>query len=177
MTQEPRRRKKAAGIWRRKYVVAILALLVLGTLSTFALTYVQTELEEPWGAQYTLTYGGASIVLDNPTTTIVDSDSLYVEFDLTPTDKDVKCKFVITPLDINGDPIAADGTTRTATVTWYLTAGGTLAPSTVQIDAGQDLSTTHNMPSLSKVNKMRIKWTNTGFLSEYESVQILIEDI
>ena len=176
MTQ-PRRRRKAGGIWRRKYVVAILALLVLGTISTFALTYVQTELEEPWGAQYTLTYTGSTIELSNPRTTIVDSNSLYVEFDVTPTDKDVKCKFVITPMDINGDPIAAEGTTRTATVTWYLTAGGSLTPNTQQIDAGQDLETTHNMGSSSQINKVRIKWTNSGFLDEYESVQILIEDI
>jgi hypothetical protein len=162
MTQEPKRRKKAAGIWRRRYVVAILVLLVLGTLSTFALTYVQTSLEEPWGAQYTLTYTGASIVIGNPKTTIVDQNTLYVEFDITPSDKDVKCKFVITPLDINGDPIDA---------------GGTLSPDTKQVDAGMDLTTTHNMGSPSKLNKMRIRWTSTNFLSLYESVRILIEDI
>ncbi len=177
MTHEPKRRKKAAGIWRRRYIVAIIALIVLGTLSTFALTYVQTSLEEPWGAQYTLTYTGASIVIGNPKTTIVDQNTLYVEFDITPSDKDVKCKFVITPLDINGNPIDAGGTSRTATVTWYLTAGGTLSPDTKQVDAGMDIITTHNMGSPSKLNKMRIRWTSTNFLSLYESVRILIEDI
>lgn len=176
MTQQ-RRRRRATGLWRRRYITAIITLLVLGTLSTFALTYVQTELEEPWGAQYTLTYTGASIELSNPQTTIVNQDSLYVEFDITPSDKNVKCKFVITPMDINGDPIDAQGTSRTTTVTWYLTAGGSLTPDSKQTDAGLDMETTHNMPSLAQINKVRIRWTNNGFLDEYESAQILIEDI
>ena len=39
------------------------------------------------------------------------------------------------------------------------------------------MQTVHNMPSAQRINKIRIKWTNDNFLSEYEGVKILIEDI
>ena len=172
-----RRRRKTGGLWSRKYVVAVVALLLLGTLSTLALTYMQTELREPWGAQYTLTYTGASIELSNPHTTVVGKNTLYVEFDVTPSDKEVRCRFTVTPLDSNQDPLDAAGDTRTTTVTWYPTGGGNPISDFKKVDAGLPMQTVHNMPSAQRINKIRIKWTNDNFLSEYEGVKILIEDI
>ncbi len=179
MTQEPRRRRRrAAGGLRRTYLIIILALLILGTVSTFALTYVQTELEEPWGAQYTLDYTGASITLSNPHTTVVDQDTVRVTFDIAPIDKIVKCKFVITALDINGDPIDAQGSTgRTTTLTWYSTGGGQHGQEQKQVDPGFDLETTMTMSNSGLIESMRIEWENDGFAAEYESVRILIEDV
>ncbi|MBT3284926.1 hypothetical protein HN807_11890 [Candidatus Bathyarchaeota archaeon] len=163
---------------RRTYIVIIIALLILGTVSTFALTYVQTELEEPWGAQYTLDYTGASIELSNPDTTVVDQDTIRVSFDITPNDKIVKCKFVIIPLDINDDPIDAIGSTgRTATITWYSTGGGQHGQEQKQVDPGFDLETTMIMSTSGLIESMRIEWVNDGFAAEYESVRILIEDV
>lgn len=176
--QQRRRRRRAAGGMRRTYIVIIIALLILGTVSTFALTYVQTELEEPWGAQYTLDYTGASIQLSNPETTIVDQDTIRVLFDITPDDKDVKCKFVITPLDINDDPIDAEGSSgRTTTVTWYSTGGGQHGQEQKQVDPGFDMEATITMATAGQIDNMRIEWVNDGFAAEYESVRILIEDV
>jgi len=50
---------------RRTYIIIVAALIILGTVSSLALTYVQTEFDEPWGAQYTLQYTGASVELSN----------------------------------------------------------------------------------------------------------------
>jgi hypothetical protein len=176
--QQRRRRRRAAGGMRRTYLVIIIALLVLGTVSTFALTYVQTELEEPWGAQYTLDYTGASIELSNPHTTIVDQDTIRVTFDITPNDKIVKCKFVITALDINGDAIDAVGSTgRTTTLTWDSTGGGQHGQEQKQVDPGLDMEATITMSTSGYIESMRIEWVNDGFAEEYESVIILIEDV
>jgi hypothetical protein len=162
---------------RRTYVVISILLLILGVASTFALTYVQTELEEPWGAQYTLQYTGSSIELSNPQTTINDDDSVTVKFDITPNDKDVKCKFVIVPLDINNDKIKADADGGTTDIT--ITAVGASYPgiATKVTSTGANMEVSYSMIDAYKVGKITIEWDNTGFFSEYESVQIFIEDI
>ena len=180
MTQQSRRRRRPSGGMRRTYIVVIAGLIILGVASTFALTYVQTELEEPWGAQYTLQYTGASVELDNPETIVVDDDTVEVYFDVTPNDKEVTLKIVVTPLDINGDPIVAVGSSdRTCTVTWYKTggAGAGQLQASKQVDIGADFEVTLTMPSVAYVESMRVKWVDTGFTAEYEGVRILVEDV
>lgn len=165
---------------RRTYIVVVVALIVLGVASTFALTYVQTELEEPWGAQYTLQYTGASVELSNPETTVVDDDTVEVTFDITPNDKEVTLKFVITPLDSNEDPIVAVGSSgRTCTVTWYKTGGAGAGQLQVskQVDIDEDFEVTLTMPAVAYIESMRVEWIDEGFTAKYEGVRILVEDV
>ena len=161
---------------RRTYIVIAILLLILGTASTFALTYVQTELEEPWGAQYTLQYTGSSIELSNPETTINGDDSVTVQFDITPDDKDVKCKFVIKPLDVNGDTIEANAGGATTQITLNV-----LDASDIIVDRStaetNDMEVTYSMVDSHMIGNLIIEWTNDGFFAEYESVEIFIEDI
>lgn len=161
---------------RRTYIVIAILLLILGTASTFALTYVQTELEEPWGAQYTLQYTGASIELSNPLTTIIDEDNIKVEFDITPSDKEVKCKFVISPLDINGDEIKADADGATTDITINVIGANDFSVTRVT-NAVDEMTVQYNMLDSRMTEKLVIEWENDGFFAEYESVEIFIEDI
>lgn len=162
---------------RRTYIVIAILLLILGVASTFALTYVQTELEEPWGAQYTLQYTGSSIELSNPQTTIIDDHSVKVEFDITPADKDVKCKFIITPLDINNDEIEGDADGGSIQIHIDAVGSSDIHPSQKIVGANIDMDYTYSMIELKKIDKISVTWENDGFFSEYESVQIFIEDI
>jgi len=165
---------------RRTYIIIVAALIILGTVSSFALTYVQTELDEPWGAQYTLQYTGASVELSNPETVVIDDDSVEITFDITPNDKEVQLKFVITPLDIDGEPVVAVGSSgRTCTVTWYKTGGsgeGQLQ-ALKQVDQDSDFEVTLTMPSLAQIESMRVEWIDEGFTAMYEGVRILVEDV
>jgi len=165
---------------RRTYIIIVAALIILGTVSSFALTYVQTELDEPWGAQYTLQYTGASVELSNPETTVVNNNTVRITFDITPNDKDVQLKFVITPLDIDGEPIVAVGSSgRTCTVTWYKTGGegaGQLQANK-QVDRDSVFEVTLTMPVLAQVESMRVEWVDDGFTETYEGVRILVEDV
>ena len=163
---------------RRTYIVIVAALIILGVVSTFALTYVQTELEEPWGAQYTLQYVGASIELSNPETTVVDEDSVEVTFDIIPNDKDVRLKVVIIPLDMNNATLTVEGSTvGTCTITWYLTDGGQYTEPNVQVNSLEDFEATITMGIARRVKSMRIKWNDDGFTARYEGVRVLVEDV
>lgn len=162
---------------RRTYIVIAILLLILGTASTFALTYVQTELEEPWGAQYTLQYTGASIELDNPETTRIDENTLEVQFDIIPDDKDVKCRFVITPLDINGHVIKAGLGGGSARAELNVVQGSAQAPKEKLYADIEVMELTYLMSSAARVDTLTLRWENPGFFAEYEGVRINIEDI
>ena len=162
---------------RRTYIVISILLLILGVASTFALTYVQTELEEPWGAQYTLQYTGASIELSNPKTTIVDENSIKVEFDITPNDKDVKCKFIISPLDVNNDKIKADADGGSTDIMISVSGASDLDPAPKITGAVDEMTVSYSMPGDYTIYKLTLEWENDGFFAEYESVEIFIEDI
>jgi len=163
---------------RRTYIIIVAALIILGTVSSFALTYVQTELDEPWGAQYTLQYVGASIGLSNPETTVIDDDTVELIFDITPNDKDVKLKVVIIPLDMNNATLTVAGSTvGTCTVTWLLTDGSQLKEPNVQLNYGEDFEATITMNLARQIDRMRIKWVDEGFTARYEGVRVLVEDV
>lgn len=94
---------------KRQGVLIIIALLALGVVSTFALSFQQTELEESWDTIYTVYYGVSDLTLTEPTVTTryPAGDGLQIVIPASST-LPVSPRIKVEPLDASGEVITID---------------------------------------------------------------------
>jgi len=168
---------------RRKYIVAVFALLFLGVVSTLALSYVSQDFSETWGAQYTVTYTGASLELDAPDTSFTGSSDVTIEFTsayIDPSIVSVKCAFRVIAYKSDGGSgyteIVGDATGGKITVSYYdgsswnALTGGSIA-ATTSFDA------TINMGAQADVQGLKVELANDDVRTEYEKIYIEVTDL
>jgi len=164
---------------KRKYIVAVLLLLSMGVISTLAISYNTSTLEESWGIEYTLDYADADLSLSNPQTVIVSSSSIEVTLDASHVGvASVKAKLVITALDGDSNPIDVDGTGASCQVEFK--SGGSVVETDTDTVAGSggDLTTIHEMDAASAVDQVVITWSLQDSLAgDYEAATITVTDI
>ena len=166
---------------KRKYIVAVLGLLTLGVVSTFALSYVNESFTETWGAQYSVTYSGASLEVDNPDTSL-PTGQVVVQFDADPLDPTlpaVQCSFTVKAYKDDGSGgysfIQSDGSSSEITVSVSDDAGTTYTDYSTSFTSGS-FNKQLTMTSYLEVDKVKITLINTNIQSEYEKLEIIIED-
>lgn len=163
---------------RRKYITAVLLLLGLGVMSTLAISYTQVDLDESWGAEYTVNYADAELSLSNPVTTINNATSVTVVMDASHTTDDVKSQIVVEAQDINTDPIVVDTTGATVKVIFEDTVGGTKQKKELSVGQGNDFIATLAMDSAQDVDQVTVIWLQqTGFTNAYQYGSFTVTDI
>lgn len=184
---------------RRKYIVAVLALLMLGVVSTFALSYQTGALTENWDTIYTLQYGTSDLQL---------SDGSGLETELGAVDNDlvvtipastaaaVTPKITVEPLDTDSDGIftATDGSysiavslldtnkanIETQTVPLTVSGGANtqitgIATFTVSSDLIEYVRVSFDCPSGATFGKTGGAYSS-GFETIYEELKLTVED-
>lgn len=163
---------------RRKYLITVLFLLSLGVMSTLAISYTQVDLDESWGAEYTVNYVDAELQLSDPVTTINNATSVTVVLSASHSGvSTVKAKFVVEAQDSNEDPIVVDATgADVQVVVYYL--GNKVEKLKVNKGSGLDLVTTHEMTAASEVDEIHITWFHQdGFTNEYQYGEVTVTDL
>jgi len=168
---------------KRDYIAAVLALLLLGVVSTFALSYVSEDFSETWGAQYTVTYTGASLALDNPDTSFTGSADVTIEFDTAYIETNidtVKCSFRVIAYKSDGGTgyteIDGDGTDGKITVsyydgsTWNALTGGS-------VSSGTAFDKVIDMSVQADVQGLKVELANDNVRTEYEKIYIEVTDL
>jgi len=163
---------------RRKYITAVLLLLGLGVMSTLAISYTQVDLDESWGAEYTVNYADAELSLSSPVTTINNATSVTVVMDASHSPATIKSQIVVEAQDINTDPIVVDATGATVKVIFEDTVGGTSQRKVSSIGQGNDYKSTLAMDTAQAVDQVTIIWLKQdGFTNAYQYGSFTVTDI
>lgn len=163
---------------RRKYIVAVLLLLGIGVLSTMAISYTQVDLDESWGAEYTVNYDDAELSLSEPDTTINNATSVTVVMSASHSPATVKSQIVVEAQDINTDPIVVDGTGATVKVIFEDTVGGTSIRKVKSVGSTNDFRETLAMDAAQAVDQVTVIWLKQdGFTNAYQYGSFTVTDI
>ena len=163
---------------RRKYIVAVLALLMLGVVSTLALGTFTSDLTETLTTDTTLSYDEASATLSVPNTdTTLGSSIISVEFTVTQS-AEQQIDFTATACS-DSDGATAINAVSGATYSYVIGYAGGVDDTAddVTITIGQPL-TFNVVTSAGKgvITDITCEFVNTGLLSDYNSMEINIED-
>jgi len=169
---------------RRKYIITVMLLLAVGIASTLAISFTQVDLDESWGAAYTVNYVDAELSLSNPITTINNATSVKVVLDASHSGGTVKSQITVEAQDINTDPIVVDGTGARVTVIFEDTVGATKQYEYTTVGSGSDYIATLAMGSAQAVDKVTIIWggklgseAQDGFTNAYQHGVFTVTDL
>jgi len=152
-------------------------LLAVGVASTLAISFTQVDLDESWGAEYTVNYVDAELQLSNPVTTINNSTSVTVVLDASHSVGTVKTQFIVNAQDSGEIPIVVDATGASCQVVVY-NLGSKVEKLKVNKGSGEDFVTTHQMTSASAVDEVHITWfKQDGFTNTYQYGEVTVTDI
>ena len=169
---------------QRKYIMAVLLLLALGVISTLAISFTQVNLEESWGAEYTVSYEDAELQLRDPDTTINNATSVTVVMNAYHSTSTVKARIVVEAQDSNTNPITVDATGSQVTVIFEDTASGWTSVKSSIVGAGNDYRAALSMSSAHAVDKVTVIWGGNagnkqqdGFTNTYQYGSFTVTDI
>ncbi len=163
---------------KRKYLVAVFLLLGIGVLTTMAISYTEVNLDESWGAMYTVNYVDAELSLDDPETTINNHTSVTVEMSASHSPTNVKSQILVEAQDINTDAIVVDGDGATVKVIFEDTVGGTAQKKVKSVGAGSPFRETLAMDTEQPVDKVTIIWLKqTAFTNTYQYGSFTVTDL
>ncbi len=165
---------------RRTYIAAIIALLALGVVSTYALAGLgQQTLTESVTTEYVVKYSGTAEVVSTTTTSSDTDTHVKLKIDITQSSAH-RVQFDITPCsDYNGltEITSSGGGDYTVKIVYTGTQADTTASAT-DVTSGQGLGLTITSATTTDlIDYVEVEWTDTGFYSAYWSANILAEDV
>jgi len=164
---------------KRQYIAAVILLLSLGVISTYALSGLgQQTLTESVTTEYVIKYSGTAQIVDTTTTsTGADHIKLYIEVTQSEAEQ---VRFEILPCsDVNGQTeMNSDGTHDYQVKIVYTGGESDTTASQNNIPSGQRLGfNITSADTTSLINYVEVEWTGTDMYADYWSAAITAEDV